>query len=79
MANTRLVRLLRLIDLFETKRHVTVDKLVQFSNCSKRTIFRDLQLLNETGFDISFDKSKNGYYLKSRAIPWKELHDIGTN
>ena len=59
----RVHRLLRLVELLQSGRHYNTVDLADLCNVSRRTIFRDLNVLQDSGIPIRFDDSKQGYTL----------------
>ena len=65
---SRLERLLRLTSLLQSGRLFNADALSTQLRVSRRTVFRDLQTLNNAGLSVLFDDARDGYFLPS---PWK--------
>ena len=57
---TRLERLLHLVNLFKVRDKITLNELVAESGVSKRTVYRDLEMLSKMNVPIQYD---NGYHL----------------
>jgi len=53
----RVRRLLKLIQALQSGRSNTVEDLVQLTGSSRRTVFRDLELLADAGVSYTFDRS----------------------
>lgn len=69
MANsTRLRRLLQLVALLQTGPALNAEALSLRLKVTRRTIFRDLQTLNDAGLTTFFDEDRQGYFLPS---PWR--------
>lgn len=64
----RLTRLIKLVQLLQSGNYQNADSLSIQLDVSRRTIFRDLQLLNDAGFPVLFDESRGGYFCPT---PWK--------
>ncbi len=67
-STTRLHRLLQLMQWLQSGRAFNADALADRLQVSRRTVFRDLQTLNEAGVRVLFDEAREGYFLPS---PWK--------
>ncbi len=61
MQSTRLSRVMRLVHTLYSCQPLTAEALSETLNCSKRTVFRDLRLLADSGFPNRFDKSAGGF------------------
>lgn len=59
----RVHRLLHLVELLQSGRHYNSSQLADLCRVSRRTIFRDLQTLQDSGVPIRYDESKQGYTL----------------
>lgn len=59
----RIRRLLELVDVLQSGQAYNTNQLSQRCRVSRRTIFRDLQVLQESGVRIQFDEQKQGYQL----------------
>jgi len=57
----RLHRLLELIGLLQAGRGYNVEALARACNVSRRTVFRDLSLLRESGLPVIFDEESRAY------------------
>lgn len=57
----RLQRLLRLIELLQSGRRYNTRQLSDSCRVSRRTVFRDLRLLQEAGLEVHFDDEQRGY------------------
>ncbi len=70
----RLPRLLRVIDMLQSGRVHNSNDLAQACNVSRRTIFRDISILQKAGLNIVLDDDRQGYYLPHRLkLPPSEL------
>jgi proteasome accessory factor B len=58
---SRLHRVLKIITLLQTRRNYSPDGLAQELEVSKRTIFRDLNMLELAGIPFYFDRATSGY------------------
>jgi len=61
MSISRIYRLLRLITLLQTRRDYTPDELARELEVSRRTIFRDLNMLEMAHIPYYFDSERGGY------------------
>ena len=61
MKVSRIHRLLRLITLLQSDRSLTVTQLAEDLQVSRRTIFRDLNMLEMAHIPYYFDKQRSGY------------------
>lgn len=67
-------RLLSLIDYLQSGRMFTTKDLAEFLGVSRRTIFRDIKELQESGVAVCYDSSKSGYWIPgSSDIPPTDL------
>lgn len=57
---TRLVRLLRLLELEGTR---SAKELMKATGASRRTLFRDLESLREAGIEVAYSRRAGGYQL----------------
>ncbi|MCS7305400.1 MAG: transcriptional regulator [Thermoguttaceae bacterium] len=70
MKRTRLCRLLRLLQLLQAGKRYNVEGLAQECQVSRRTIFRDLDLLREAGILIRYDPELQRYEVpQSPLVP----------
>ncbi|MDY6913752.1 MAG: WYL domain-containing protein [Planctomycetota bacterium] len=63
MSVSRIYRLLRLITMLQTGRTYTADELARQLEVSRRTIFRDLNMLEMAHIPYYFDQEKGGYQI----------------
>ncbi|MEK6676049.1 MAG: WYL domain-containing protein [Planctomycetota bacterium] len=61
MRSKRLERLLRLIQSLQTGRQGTIDEISKSVGVSRRTIFRDLEILSRAGINFTFDRDTKQY------------------
>ncbi len=61
MKISRIYRLLRLITMLQSKRNYTVDELADELEVSRRTVFRDLNVLEMAHIPYQFDPLAGGY------------------
>lgn len=61
MESSRLSRALKLLNLLQSGHGATVDYLAHALQCSKRTVFRDIKLLNDNNIRVWFDDRLGGY------------------
>ncbi|QDT94514.1 helix-turn-helix transcriptional regulator [Gimesia algae] len=74
MVAGRIHRLLRLIALLQSGRIYNSAQLASECEVSRRTVFRDLKTLQESGIYVLYDDEKQGYSLPWRTIvPFKDL------
>lgn len=64
----RVERLLRLIQSLQAGRAVTVDELAQTVGVSRRTVFRDLDVLTRAGLSFDFDRATKRYHASRSAL-----------
>lgn len=67
MNSSRLLRVMRLIALVESGRAVSVDFLMSKLGISRRTLFRDMDILAEAGISCLFDRTLKRY-VSDRAL-----------
>jgi predicted DNA-binding transcriptional regulator YafY len=58
---SRLHRVLKIITMLQTRRHYGPGELAQELDVSKRTIYRDLNMLELAGIPFYYDRAKGGY------------------
>lgn len=74
MVAGRIHRLLKLIALLQSGRVYNSTQLAGECEVSRRTVFRDLRTLQESGIYVLYDEEKQGYTLPWRTIvPFKDL------
>lgn len=74
MVAGRIHRLLKLIALLQSGRVYNSAQLASECDVSRRTVFRDLSTLQESGIYVLYDEEKQGYTLPWRTIlPFKDL------
>lgn len=74
MVAGRIHRLLKLIALLQSGRVYNSAQLAGECDVSRRTVFRDLSTLQESGIYVLYDEEKQGYTLPWRTIvPFKDL------
>jgi len=61
-------RLLHLLERLQSGRIFNAADLAEFCGVSRRTIFRDLKALQESGVQVLFDSGKQGYWIPRTAI-----------
>ncbi len=61
MKTGRIERLLRLIQGLESGRSPTVEELAELTGVSRRTVFRDLRLLDRAGIRYTYDRDTRRY------------------
>ncbi len=63
MYPARISRILRLISLLRSRRHYTADELADKLEVSRRTIYRDLNVLEQAGIPYYYDSDTGGYHI----------------
>ncbi|MCA8998054.1 MAG: HTH domain-containing protein, partial [Planctomycetaceae bacterium] len=67
-------RLLNLLERLQSGRTFNVTELADFCKVSRRTIFRDLKALQDSGVPLLYDSAKQGYWVpRSTMLPPTEL------
>jgi len=61
MKPSRVSRVLQIVIALQSGQNVQVDDLAKMNNLSRRTIFRDLKALKETGIPYSYDAKAGAY------------------
>ena len=67
MIPTRSIRLLKLYDILASGPYFNVNQLIAELKVSRRTVFRDLDVLRRAGVDICFDPTREAYSLTTRS------------
>jgi len=65
MRASRIQRIIRLIILLQSRRGYTAGDLAAECEVSRRTIFRDLRMLDLAGIPFYFDRAAGGYHIRS--------------
>ncbi|MBN2584068.1 MAG: YafY family transcriptional regulator [Planctomycetes bacterium] len=60
---SRLHRVLKIITLLQTNRYYSADELADELEVSKRTVYRDLNMLELAGIPFYYDRSRHGYLI----------------
>ena len=63
MNSSRIHRLLKLTGLLQAGKGLNVDALAEICTVSRRTIFRDLEALRESGFPLSYSEQQQRYHI----------------
>ena len=63
MKLSRIHRLLKLIGLLQAGKGYNVEALAEACNVTRRTIFRDLETLRQSGVPLSFDEQQQRYHV----------------
>ncbi|QEH34125.1 HTH domain protein [Aquisphaera giovannonii] len=63
-----LLRLLQLLVLLQTERYPNARRLAEICEVSRRTIYRDLAMLDEAGIPILYRPERQGYQLARRMF-----------
>lgn len=58
-------RLLHLLERLQSGRTYNTKELSEFCNVSRRTTFRDIKTLQESGVAVQYDSSKSGYWIST--------------
>ncbi len=66
MKLSRVTRLLQLLGVLQGGKRYNTSGLARACGVSRRTIFRDLDVLREAGLPVAFDESQQHYYLSAR-------------
>lgn len=61
-------RLLHLLERLQSGRSHNARELAEFCKVSRRTIFRDIKTLEESGIPVLYDSEKSGYWIASGAF-----------
>ncbi len=70
MKPPRLQRVLRLVHLLQSGKGYNTAALARICGVSRRTVFRDLELLRQAGFQVTFDEAEGCYRLpQPRLLP----------
>lgn len=64
----RIRRLLSLIEQLQAGRVLNSRDLAQLCGVSRRTVFRDLKMLQDSGVPVLYDEQKQGYWMTSAAF-----------
>lgn len=64
----RIRRLLRLVEVLRSGRVLNSQQLSDFCGVSRRTTFRDLKALSESGVDVQYDEERQGYLLPASMM-----------
>lgn len=75
MSGTRVHRLLQLINAMRSGQVFSADELAQKLQISRRTVFRDLQMLERSGIPCRYDQNRHGY----RIDEWYFLPPVSLN
>lgn len=62
-------RLMGIINLIQSRKFVSADRIAEHFSISVRTVYRDLKAINEIGVPISFEKDKGYFILDSYFLP----------
>jgi predicted DNA-binding transcriptional regulator YafY len=69
MKTTRIYRILRLIVMLQSRRHYAADELAGLLSVSRRTVFRDLNVLEQAHVPYHFDPDSGGYRIEHDFFP----------
>jgi proteasome accessory factor B len=64
----RLQRLLRLLELLQSGRSLNSAQLAELCGVSRRTVFRDIEALRESGIAVNFDEKRQAYTMPSSMM-----------
>ena len=80
MRNQEVIRQWKLLRTLDTHRHgATVDDLASELNVTKRTIWRDMEALQDVGFPLTSEKDGKRTRWQLMAAPFKGLTDLGVS
>jgi predicted DNA-binding transcriptional regulator YafY len=80
MRNAEVIRQWKLLRTLDSHRHgATVDDLAQELAVTKRTIWRDMQALQEVGFPLTSEKDRRRTRWMLLAAPFKGLAELGVS
>ena len=65
----RIRRIISLLERLQSGRRYNSAQLAEFEGVSKRTVFRDISVLKETGVQIFHDDTTQGYWIASSNSP----------
>ncbi len=68
MQTKRVERMLRLIQTLQSGRAVTINEMANSVGVSRRTVFRDLEVLTRAGLAFDFDRATKRYYASKSAL-----------
>ena len=68
MRTERVERLLKLIQALQTGRSFLVDELASLVGVSRRTVFRDLRLLEQAGMPYHYDRGSRRYSIEQTSV-----------
>lgn len=68
MNTNRVERLLKIIQALHSGRAYTATDLAKLAGISRRTVFRDIQLLTRSGIEYSFDRNSGCYSVRGAAM-----------
>lgn len=73
MRSRAISRAIELVMLLQTRRNVTSDYLARALKCSRRTVFRDIQLLRDAGFAVWYDETKCTFVIHGETATRPDL------
>ena len=68
MSSQRVMRALRLNKLLQSGHVASSRQLADWLGCSRRTVYRCINLLNDSGVNVRFDQQLGGYVAKSSEV-----------
>jgi predicted DNA-binding transcriptional regulator YafY len=68
MKSERIERLLKLIQIMQSGRSYDVDTLADEAGVSRRTVFRDLNLLTQAGIPFVYDRANQRYRIEQSVV-----------
>jgi len=74
----KIYRLLGILNVLANTDRITIQELAERFEVSKRTIFRDLDTLNESGVPIVTYSVIEGYKLKSNILTKSDIKNVFT-
>lgn len=74
----RSARVLRLLQVIGRGDYPSVAAVARSLRVSRRTVFRDLALLRQAGFDVAYDRDSGGFHLASPpgSGPRLSIHEL---
>lgn len=72
----RVRRMLQMMLLLQESQARSAAELAEQFQVSRRTVFRDIQLLRDTGFPLVYDVARDGYALQHRVMQHVDLQPL---
>lgn len=71
---SKIRRMLQILEYLQSGRRYHTGQLAEFLGVSKRTVFRDLRILQDSGIQLLYDESEQGYWIPpSTFLPPTDL------